>query len=209
MKNIIGISIILFFCSFTLSAQDIQSNTSGFSASAGVSFSSWGSESSFMEGLANDEPSGFGYFLGFAYGFNQHLGVRYNHYGLNFSKNYDWNRYRTSQNDVLFRYTFGATLARWRPFLQTGLSFVSNTIDPVSIDGIGEYELRSSGVAFDFGGGVDFFLLDKLAIGIVGDYKFGSYGVLKLDDESIDANETVDFNFFNINIGLTYLLWSK
>ena len=59
------------FISNSLSAQDIQSDVSGFYGDINVHYGQWDTDSPFLEGIREHDPNGWGLQLSGGYGFNQ------------------------------------------------------------------------------------------------------------------------------------------
>jgi len=204
-KQIIPI-IVFYFFSLSLKGQDIQSSASGFSVYGGFSYSSWSSESFFLGDLADLEPTGIGYKLGIGYGITEKVSVHANHYGLSFSRENDWNTYSISMQTLGTRFSFGATLSKWRPTFEVGLARVSNKVDPVFFDGFDNLELRSNGYGLHLGGGVNYHINTNMAICLQGNYMYGNFSETTFSGIEYDPQEDVDFGILNINLGFRYFI---
>ena len=203
MKNIL-LTTIFFSYLIVVNGQDIMSNTAGISASLSPVYASWESESFFLSDLASLEPNGYGINIEVAYGVNQNITAALGFSSLNFNHNEDWQKYSFSLVNVLGRYNFGATLSAFRPFLEAGLSSISNKVDPVSLDNSGSYELRNSGLGFVGGGGLDYFLKSNLCIDLKAQFHSGNFSTSELDGLELEIDENVDYFIFNINLGIKY-----
>ena len=197
-------SLILMLSTFTLLSQDIKSNTSGFSASISGVYSSWDSESFFLSDLAELDPSGYGLSVEVGYGINQRISFVVSYAGLNFNRNDNWNNFNFKSFSLLSMFNFGATLSAFRPFLEVGLSSLSQKIDPVTLDNTGAYVLRNSGLQFIGGGGLDYFVMNNLAIGLKAQFVSGSFSSNEIDGIEIIVEEDVDVLLFNLNLGIKY-----
>lgn len=188
----------------TLVSQDIQSSTKGVSATANGIYSGWSSDSFFLGRLAEEEPAGTGFNLGVGYGFNQQFSAHVQYAYLDFSTDVLWDKFAVTSINLSGRMTFGATLRAIRPYIGAGITSVSMKVDPVTFDNFGEFELVNSGIGFLFNGGVDYFILPNLAIGFYGEFSSGSFSNISLSGERVDVDESIDFSFFNINLGVRY-----
>ena len=197
--------ISLFFANHIF-AQDIQSSTSGFSVYGGASISGWSSESFFLSDLAESEPGGFGFKLGLGYGFNEKFSVHLQHYNSTFKKVFDWDTFSFSSETLSARFTFGATLSKWRPYIEAGLATARNKVDPITIDNAGSFELRNTGFGIHTGGGLNFHINSSLAISAQANYLFGSFSDITISGEIYDPEENVDFGILHINFGIRYYI---
>jgi len=206
MKQSIIIFLAIIDLSTCLTGQDIRSSANGVSFYSAFSYSSWSSESFFLSELSELEPLGTGVKLGLGYGINEKLSVHLNHYSLSFNREYDWDRFSFSMETLSTRFTFGATLSKWRPLLELGLSVIRNKVDPISLGNFDKLELRNNGIGAHIGGGVNYYVTTNIAISAQGNYVFGSFSNTDLSGESYDPEETVDFGVFHINLGVRYFL---
>lgn len=187
-------------------AQDIQSNTEGFSASISPSYASWNSESQFLGSLDDVEPTGLGIYARVAYGFTQNIEV-FAGYGVEgFNRKEDWDTYRSGTFDLGARFNFGATLRKVRPFAEAAISFHDMSIDPIIFEGSAElFNLDLNGVSFTGGLGLHFFVLPNLSITAVGKGSFGSFDSVFLSGVEIEAlEETLDLEMFRVQLGMSY-----
>ena len=187
-------------------AQDIQSNTEGFSASISPSYASWNSESQFLGSLDDVEPTGLGVYARVAYGFTQNIEV-FAGYGVEgFNRKEDWDTYRSGTFDLGARFNFGATLRKVRPFAETAVSFHDMSIDPIVFEGSTElFNLDLNGVSFTAGLGLHFFVLPNLSITAVGKGSFGSFDSAFLSGVEItDLEETLDLEMYRVQLGMSY-----
>lgn len=203
MKNTLIILLSIIMVS-ALSGQDVKSSASGFSINANGIYSSWSSDSFFIGDLAEIDPNGTGFNIGVGYGFNQRFSAHL-HYGIaNYNKNDEWDSFTTSNIDISGRISFGATLKSLKPYLGAGISIVDMKIDPVTF-GDGElYELKNSGVGFILNGGLDYFVKTNLSIGVQGEFNVGSFSDITISGQTIEVEESVDFSYFKINLGVRY-----
>jgi len=206
MNKLIILILTIFSFSISLRGQDIQSSATGFSFYGGFSYSSWSSESFFLSELSELEPTGFGYKIGVGYGITEKMSVHANHYGLSFSREFDWDTYSITMQTISARFTFGATLSKWRPNFEAGLAIVSNKVDPVSLDTLDELELFNNGLGLHLGGGLNYHINTNFAICLQGNYMYGGFSKTTLSGTEYDPGEDVDFGIFNINLGVRYFI---
>ena len=206
IKHSIYLIIFLFSFNFTsLIAQDIKSNTKGFSLSLSGSIASWDSQSLFLGDLSETEPSGLGIYARVAYGINQNIEVFLAYSALGYKQEFDWDSFNSSTLFVGGRYNFGATLRRFRPFLEGALAINNMTVDPITFDSVNIFKLEVSGVGGTFGGGVHFFIIPALSVSAHGNYSFGNFNTISLSGEELTGlDENVDFGLLTINLGVTY-----
>lgn len=203
-KYYLGLFLLLAL-NWQLTAQDIKSSTTGFSANVSLAYGSWNSESSFLGNLDDIEPAGIGYSLKAAYGINQNMEVLLSYSRMGFIQEFDWDAYQLSSVDVGGRYNFGATLRWFRPFLEGAISFTNLLIDPITFDGSTVFELKSSGVGAAVGGGFHIFIIPNLSFTVDGRIGFGSFGSTSLSGTDVgDLGETLDFTTLRFHFGLTY-----
>lgn len=185
--------------------QDIKSNTKGFSLNLSGVYGSWNSESTFFGDLDDVEPTGFGISFKAAYGINQNIEILAAISSAGFSREFEWNAYQLTTFNFGGRYNFGATLRRFRPFVEVSVSGNSLIIDPITFDGINLYELTSSGVGLSLGGGLHIFLTQNLSINANGKIGFGNFSATALSGSEVNnLEEKLDFTITTVHIGLNY-----
>ena len=199
------IPFLLLFSS-SLDGQDIQSSATGFSAYGGISYSTWSSESFFLSDLAELEPTGLGFKLGVGYGISEKISFHASHSAISYAQEFDWNTYNISMQTLSARFTFGATLSKWRPTFEAGAAFVSNKVDPVSFDGFDDLELQNRGTGLHLGGGINYHINTNFAISLQGNYIYGNFSTTRFSGTEFDPNEDVDFAILNINLGVRYFI---
>ncbi|MDW3652236.1 MAG: outer membrane beta-barrel protein [Bacteroidia bacterium] len=204
LKYISSLFVLLLFLG-KVSAQDIRSNTKGFSLNLNGVYGSWNSESVFFGELDDLEPAGYGIGLKAAYGINQNIELMLAFSSLGFRQEFDWDSYFLGNLEIGGRYNFGATLRRVRPFLEVALSVHALNIDPITFDGINVFRLESSGVGFSAGGGLHFFFTENLSINANGKIAFGNFSTASLSGTEVNnLDEKLDFTITSLHIGLTY-----
>lgn len=203
MKKIIFTLFLMALVSWVV-GQDVRSSASGFSINANGIYSSWSSESFFLGELAEIDPNGTGFNLGVGYGFNQRFSAHLHYSNANFNMNDEWDAFNVTSIDLTGRISFGATLKALKPYLGAGISSVSMKVDPVTFGDEALYELKNSGLGFIFNGGVDYFIKTNLSVGLQGELNIGSFSDISLSGQSIELDESVDFSYFKINLGVRY-----
>ena len=186
-------------------AQDIQSSTKSFSLNINGVYGSWSSESFFLGDLDDQEPVGVGFSARAGYGFNENIEAFISFSSMGFKRELEWDTYKLTNLNIGGRYNFGATLRRFRPFVEAAVSFNNLHIDPITFDGISIFDLQSSGVGGAVGGGVHFFILPNLSANANGRFIFGNFSSTTLSGSDVDnLDETLDFSITTIHVGLTY-----
>ncbi len=197
---------LLFFACLTLLAQDVSSTTSGFSFEIGGEYAGWSSNSNFISDLAELDPDGYGYKLGVAYGFSEKLSLSMAYSGVNFNLNDNWTKFAVTGLDVYGRITFGGTLQKFRPFLGAGISTRAMKVDPVTLDGFGEFELKNTGLGFFGAGGANYHFLPNLAGAFQLRFTTGDFSGNTISGEQVDIDETVDFTIITLSLSVKYFL---
>jgi len=186
-------------------AQDIQSNTAGFSLSIHGSYARWNSESFFLGSLDEEEPNGFGINIKGAYGITQNIEVFIAYTSRTFKLQEDWDSYRNQTFDIGGRYNFGATLRRFRPFAEVALTTNSFTIDPITFDSINLFKLEVNGLGGTIGGGAHYFFTPALSATLNARASFGNFSEILLSgDEVTGLDEDVGFELYIVQIGMSY-----
>ena len=207
MKSIkyLGLALFILSMQHQLCGQDIRSTAQGFSINLDFAYGSWNSESQFLGDLDDLEPSGLGFGAKLAYGIDQNIEVFLAIRQIGFKQEFDWDAYKVNNVDIGGRYNFGATLRRFRPFLEAALSFHSLVIDPITFDGTTVFKLESSGAGLTIGGGCHIFILPNLSANANGKLTFGNFTSTSLSGTEVDnIQESLDFAMTTIQLGLTY-----
>lgn len=194
--------LILVFCSTLLSsafAQDVQSNTEGFTVTLLPSYARW--SSSYFDKLDELEPMGLGGGLRVGYGLNQRfeLFAHYDRHKFNFRE--DWDVYRFSSLGGGVKVNFGGTLQALRPFVEMGVVNQRLVIDPVLFNNrLFEYLLR--GLAVQANGGVQYFLSPQLSLRSNVGFSAGKFTSFQLNRDGIE--DRPDVKTFRVGIGISY-----
>ncbi len=189
---------------FHLSGQDVSSTTSGFSLEIGGQYASWSSNSTFISDLAELDPDGYGYQLGVGYGFSEKYSLRLTYGGTDFNLNDNWTKFAITGLDAYGQITFGGTLQKFRPFLGAGISTRSMKVDPVTIGGSGEFELKNTGIGFFGTGGANYHFLPNLAGSLKLSFITGGFSENTISGDQVSLDETVDFTVIQLSLSVKY-----
>jgi hypothetical protein len=204
-QSIILIAVTCLLLGTKGQAQDIQSSTQGFSINANMNFGSWNSNSYFFGELDEIEPSGVGFGIKIGYGVNQNIEAFLSYNSTSYAREFDWENYNQSTILLGGSYIFGATLRKFRPFVEAALSFNTLMIDPITFDGYTEFELKTSGAGGSLGGGIQYFVKENLSVSATGRVNFGTYNSAALSGMNINImEENLDFSITTIHIGVSY-----
>ena len=216
MKKYLAITT---FCALSLliinpaHSQDIRSDVTGFYANVNITGGTWNTTSNFLSDIRDLDPNGVGVQLSGGYGFNQraegfaHVSVS------NFNLSGDWETYNHTEIGIGFRYNFGATLMRFRPFADVQLNSSSVEIDRVFLNTIGgqrqEGALELEGISLIAGGGFRYFFKPWFAANLHLRYHFGTDYDAIIGGVDLSVDEDLDFNQFDIGAGVTWYFGKK
>ncbi len=206
-----AIIFLLFLSTHTnFYAQGILSNTQGFSFNAYGKYNTWKSNSTFLSDLDDSEPNGVGFGLRLGYGFTENIKFFISHEFSQYALNEKWNTYTINPIEIGLRYSFGASLIKFRPYLQLAVGWHPLNISPVDfIDNDGnefsDANLKSSGYALGGTFGLQYYLTPDLNIDVGLGGNFGKFSKLYINGLKVPGNdEDVDFRILHINAGLSY-----
>lgn len=203
MKKI-SIVLIASLYSLFLDAQDIKSTVSGFAADIDVVYGEWSTGSFFLGNLAELEPLGGGLRFKAAYGFMERFQIFLAYSTMEYNISGEWDRFINNNFNFGGRIYFGATLRRWRPYLEMGISSNNFLMDPIYIDTNGPFELELRGIGFSPGGGVNYFLTPSFALQANLNFAFGAFNNVEISGETNEFEETLDFTFYHFSLGASY-----
>ena len=191
-----------------IQSQDIQSDVSGFHINLNLHYGQWNTSSQFLEGIRNYDPNGYGIQLSGGYGFNQRMEA-FLHFSYNdFNLSGDWDTYTHTEAGVGFRYNFGATLSKIRPFLDVQVNMSALEMDRIFYQhGTGgprvEGKLEMEGITLAGGGGLRYFFKPWFAGTIHARYHYGSdYDMFF---EGIELNlPDQDVSQFDVGLGVAW-----
>lgn len=190
-------------------AQDIQSDVSGFYGNINVHYGQWSTSSQFLEGIRDYDPNGLGLQLSAGYGFKQRMELFAQFSYSDFNMSGDWSTYNHTELGVGFRYNFGGTLSKLRPFLDAQISSSSMTIDRIFYEhaNVGvrvEGKLEMEGVSLIGGGGVRYFFRPWIAGKVHARFHHGGDYDMIFEGFDLEFPEKQDVTQFDIGIGVTW-----
>ena len=106
--------------------------------------------------------------------------------------------------DLGVRYNFANSLRRWVPLLEAALGARAVTVEDATVDGqpVGG-DVSFSGGAFSLGGGVDFYVTEKLALETVMKWSSGQFERVDVGNISVNGLD-IDAQSFRFKIGLSW-----
>ncbi|TVQ05033.1 MAG: hypothetical protein EA359_04390 [Balneolaceae bacterium] len=190
-------------------AQDIQSDVSGFYANFNLHYGQWSTSSDFLQGIRDYDPNGWGLQLSTGYGFNQRMEVFLQLSYSDYNMSGDWNSYNHTQVGAGFRYNFGATLSKIRPFLDVQLNAAYMNVDRIFYEhaAIGlrvEGELEMSGISLVGGGGFRYFFQPWFAATLHARFHYGGDYELEFEGFPMQFEQEQDVTVFDVGIGITW-----
>lgn len=113
--------------------------------------------------------------------------------------------YDLGVGELGLRYTFRGTAARLRPFVDGALGAISAQVAYDDPD-LGEVDAEISGPVFTIGGGVDYYLGPKLALGVGLRWSTGSIDEIKVENVTVELEEEDQFDLraTRLQVGLQY-----
>lgn len=219
MKNI---HTALFICCLILTAlhtpglfaQDIQSDVSGFYGSLNLHYGQWNTESQFLEGIRDHDPNSWGLQLSGGYGFNQKMEafmqLSYSDYNLSG----DWSTFNHTGIGAGFRYNFGGTLGKVRPFLDVQISTSTLVIDRIFYEHAGagvrvEGKLDMEGLAYIGGGGLRYFFKPWIAGIIHARILYGPDYNMSFEGLELTFPDNQDVTQWDLGLGITWYFGKK
>ena len=172
-------------------AQDVRSNTKGFTVGGGLLGSSISTD---ISGRTVSE-SGGGLNFEAGYGFTPRLTVFLGLYGSTIDSDLD---YSLSQVDLGVRYLFRDTDKQARPYIEgalAGRQFRSDIGDAVTI--------KASSGGLSFGGGVQVFFSPKIALDLGVNYSLGSFSDWNANGVSFPFRD-IDATSTNVRVGVRF-----
>lgn len=204
MKRI-GFSLLVILLSMGAYAQDIRSNTEGFSISGNLSYLNW--SSNYITQLDEQEPNGVGGGLRLGYGFNQRFELFAGLDGYAFRLNNPdiWNTFGMGTLSAGLRVNLGGTLQPIRPFVEVGYAGQNFTMDPIFYAGDPTaYELRMKGSALVGSVGINYFLTQNLALHASLGGSLGKMNSFLLND--IGYTDRPDVRTVRATVGLSFYI---
>jgi hypothetical protein len=105
--------------------------------------------------------------------------------------------------DLGARFNFANSLHRWIPFLEGALGVRAVQVDDARVDGDSVGEINFSGGAFSLGGGVSYFVTEKLALETLVKWSAGTFEQVDIRNVSV-RNLDIDANSFRFKLGLAW-----
>jgi hypothetical protein len=199
---------VIFVATKDVQAQDIQSDVSGFHINFNLHYGQWNTSSQFLEGIRDYDPNGYGVQLSGGYGFNQRLEA-FLHFSYNdFNMSGDWDTYNHTETGIGFRYNFGATLSKMRPFLDVQVNMSRLEIDRIffqhSTGGPRvEGKLEMEGITLAGGGGLRYFFRPWVAATVHARYHYGTDYDMFFEGFEMDLPDQ-DVSQFDIGVGVAW-----
>lgn len=196
----------------SLFSQGIQSDVSGFSAKLDVFYSGWDTSGDFLSAIQENDPSGYGLKGEASYGFNQRMEGFATYSFTNYNTSGDWDTFSHNEFGIGFRYNFGVTLSKFRPFAQAEVSTSSITIDRVFVDlggGRSEGELQLTGYGLALGGGVRYFIKPYAALVVEGGFHWANDYDLELENNTLDVDEDQELSFWKFGVGFSWFFGKR
>ena len=192
-----------------LSAQDIQSDVSGFYGNVNVYYGQWNTESEFLEGIREHDPNGWGLQLSGGYGFNQKMEAFLQLSYIDYNLSGDWSTFTHTGFGAGFRYNFGATLSKVRPFLDVQISTSSIEIDRIyyehAVAGLRiEGKLDMEGLTYIGGGGIRYFFRPWIAGKVHARFLYGPDYNMAFEGLDLTFPDKQDVSQFDLGVGITW-----
>jgi len=77
-------------------------------------------------------------------------------------------------------------------------------VDPVTLDGFGDFELKNAGTGFFGAGGANYHFLPNLACAFQLNLITGGFSESIISGEEVDLDETVDFTILTFGLSIKY-----
>jgi hypothetical protein len=156
--------------------------------------------------VEDDDPSGGGGAgLRVGYGFNRNFTGYIEADGITFDvENSDFGgEWSMAHVDLGVRYNFANSLRRWVPFIEAAIGGRAVRLENATVEGDSVGRLNFSGSALSLGGGLGFFVREKLAIESLVKFTGGTFeqvdvGNLSVNDLDIEASS------FRFKLGLAW-----
>ena len=152
-----------------------------------------------------DPAGGGGAGLRVGYGFNRNFTGYIEADGIAFDvENPDFGgEWTMGHLDLGLRYSFANSLRRWVPFLEAAASGRTVRLEDATVEGDSIGTLTFSGGALSIGGGVGFFVSEKLAVETLVKFSGGTFE--QIDVGSVSVNDLdIEASSFRFKVGLAW-----
>ena len=105
--------------------------------------------------------------------------------------------------DLGLRYAWTSPVRRWVPSLELGISGRALAQDDALLDDGARHEVSLTGGGFTVGGGIQYYVSPKLALGAMVKFTGGEFDRFKVDNVSVD-DLNIDASSTRVNLGLTW-----
>jgi hypothetical protein len=156
--------------------------------------------------VQDDDPdSGGGLGARVGYGFDRHVMGSFEVDGVVFDvANPDFGGYWSMVHaDLGARYNFANSLRRWVPFLEAAFGVRGVSVDDATVGGESVGRLNFSGGAFSLGGGISFFVKEKLAVETLTKWSSGTFQQIEVRNVTVN-NLDIDAKSFRFKLGLAW-----
>lgn len=195
----------LLLAAAPLDAQAVVSGSVGASSTKGFFIGAQLNGSAVSaEDLSDEIESGGGLGLQLGYGFSPRLALVLDGTGAVITSTGD--EFSLGHFDIALRYAFTGETRRFVPFLEAGISGRAATQKDVTFLVGNSYttgDLSISGTGLTLGGGAQYYVSPKVALGLGLKWTRGEFSTVKYDNVSVDGLE-IDAVTTRFNIGLTW-----
>lgn len=188
-----------FATGMAVSPVDAQrSTTRGFTVGAHIQGAS-------LEVEDDDPANGGGAGLRVGYGFNRNFTGYIEADGITFDvENPDFGgEWTMGHLDLGVRYNFANSLRRWIPFLEAAVGGRAVRLENATVEGNDAGDLNFSGGSLSVGGGIGFFVSEKLAIESLVKFTGGTFE--QVDVGNISVNDLdIEASSFRFKLGVAW-----
>jgi hypothetical protein len=188
-----------FLASMAVSPADAQrSTTRGFTLGVHLQGASLKVEDA-------DPSGGGGAGLRVGYGFNRNFTGYIEADGITFDiENSDFGgEWSMAHVDLGLRYSFANSLRRWVPFVEGAIGTRAVRLENATVDSVSVGRLNFTGGAASLGGGVGFFVSEKLAIESLVKFTGGTFREVEAGNMSVNDLD-IEASSFRFKIGLAW-----
>jgi hypothetical protein len=156
--------------------------------------------------VEDDDPSGGGGAgLRAGYGFNRNFTGYIEADGITFDvENSDFGgEWSMAHVDLGVRYNFANSLRRWVPFIEAAIGGRAVRLENATVEGDSVGRLNFSGSALSLGGGLGFFVREKLAIESLVKFTGGTFEQVDVGNVSVNDLD-IEASSFRFKLGLAW-----